>query len=80
MTDGSVGEAEHRDRPHCGAALVGVGTFWTRPTHGHMAEERDSSHLHIFLSYGHDASAPLVERLRADLAARPDRTTWVEWR
>ena len=69
-TPDTADNREFRLCPQCGQTLVHVGMFWVCPTHGQAPEPRPFTALRIFLSYGHDANAELVRRIKADLEQR----------
>lgn len=56
--------------PSCSTPLTQVGKFWICQEHGQVEPRKPSGPMRIFLSYGHDANAELVERICADLKAR----------
>ena len=56
--------------PCCGHLLTKVGPFRVCPEHGQLVGEPRFSPLRIFLSYGRDANASLVQRIKSDLQAR----------
>jgi hypothetical protein len=56
--------------PTCLEPLTQVGKFWICQEHGQVEPRKPSGPMRIFLSYGHDANAELVERICADLQSR----------
>ena len=56
--------------PSCSTPLTQVGKLWICQEHGQVEPRKPSGPMRIFLSYGHDANAELVERICADLKAR----------
>lgn len=56
--------------PTCSAPLTQFGKFWMCEEHGQVEPKKPCAPMRIFLSYGHDANAELVERIYADLQSR----------
>ncbi|MGA2170139.1 MAG: toll/interleukin-1 receptor domain-containing protein [Terracidiphilus sp.] len=56
--------------PSCSAPLTQIGKFWICPQHGQVQPDKPTGPMRIFLSYGHDANAELVDRICTDLKRR----------